>query len=90
MDAARQIHAARAPFRGMDAVVVDDLVPIDFKPRAVVRNQREAIRARLFDPKPAAVIDGKPLEAFGNAGKPGLENSAAECSTTKCKWFPRA
>ena len=63
VDSAAQFDGSDLGSRWMHAVVVDHGLVVDVQPGAVIGEQGEPIIARLVNPEPACVVDGKPFEA---------------------------
>ena len=57
----------------MDTIVVDELLSVDVKARAVVGSDAKLVSSRFRDKQIAVVIDGEPFEAIGDARESGVE-----------------
>ena len=73
MDALCEGGGAEFSQHSVRAVVIDYESAVYIEDRAIVGGERELVVGWLFDPEPARVINGKPFEMLGDAGKAGKE-----------------
>src|ERR1700692_125667 len=50
----------------MNAIVIDHHAVVDIELRSIIGNQAKAVRPWFFDPKPAGIVDSKPLGPLSN------------------------